>query len=103
MVLDHGMYHVLSLSAFPHTIILNSFSAHTDEHGVWVHTLDNADVTWFACRGCSTSVDFGGSWGGDYMKLGIWANHKKLNGAWCDSSGGVAASDTEVFICESVM
>ena len=38
---------------------------------------------------CSTS--------GDYMKLGIWANHKKLNGAWCDSSDGVTASDTEVF------
>ena len=80
--LTDGMYHVLSASH--HTIILNSFSAHTDEHGVWVHALDNADVTWFAYRGCSTSVDFDGSWGGDYMKLGIWANHKKLNGAWCD-------------------
>ena len=32
--LTDGMYHVLSLSAFPHTIILNSFSAHTDEWGV---------------------------------------------------------------------
>ena len=39
------------------------------------------------------------------MKLGTWANHKKLNGAWCwfDSSDGVTASDTEVFICESVI
>ena len=78
----------------------NCFSAYFDDTWTWRHAFDNSEVLWFGAKWtCSSVTDYDGSWGRDYMLLGVRASSKREHGAWCDYDG----DGLYKFICESVI
>ena len=78
----------------------NCFSAFFDDTWTWRHAFDNSEVLWFGAKWtCSSVTDYDGSWGRDYMLLGVRASSKREHGAWCDYDG----DSLQHFICESVI
>ena len=72
--------------------------------GVWVHALDNSEVTWFSpklnCGGGSQGSDDNHihttTGGGDAYLLSLRRDDRYSAGAWCD----YPSEEKEFFICK---
>ena len=76
---------------------LLSISAHLDDTRVWVHALDNSDVTWFSPKWTCDDTNTG-SLGKDAFILSL-KQDTALNGAYCDQDYG----NKRPFICERIL
>ena len=94
MVLD-GRYDVVLKHHRLH--YFHSYSAHLDDTRVWVHALDNSDVTWFSPKWTCDDTNTG-SLGKDAFILSL-KQDTALNGAYCDQDYG----NKRPFICERIL
>ena len=70
------------------------FLAHTDEYEIWVHALDNSDVTWFSPKWtCHADANFHAG-GGDAFIIHLGGT--TLSGSYCDTD----KTSHRKFICE---
>ena len=75
--------------------LINCFClAHTDEHEIWVHASNNADVTWFSPKWtCHADANFHAGGGDAFI---IHMGERRLSGSYCDTDKTTRRN----YICE---